>query len=132
MVCIIKGRKYNTDTARKVDYVVFNSEVNEYHEAHLYCKRTGEYFLYEDFGRCGERITPLTQQEANMWAQENLEVDSYEAEFGEITEDDSSVAMTLNLPRAAYDKLKRLALKSGEPVSKYLSKIIKNIKEGAE
>lgn len=127
---IIRGRKYDTETARKVGCKTEQAQYGDVDYA-LYRKRTGEYFVHAEYDRlddgCPDYIKPLTNDEANEWAQENLDVDVYEREFGEVSEDDGNVATTLNLPRKSYDKLKKLALDSGTPVSKYLAKTINNL-----
>lgn len=98
---IINGRKYDTDTAKKLasDYYGAPNDFEHWHEA-LYLKRTGEYFLagkggglskyaehLPDGSRCGGAdIVPLTETGARQWAEEHLGVDEYEALFGEVEE----------------------------------------------
>ena len=124
---IIRGRKYDTETARKVGCKTEQAQYGDVDYV-LYRKRTGEYFVHAEYDPyddgCPDYIKPLTNDEANEWAQENLDVDVYEREFGEVSEDDGNVATTLNLPRKSYDKLKKLALDSSTPVSKYMTKLI--------
>lgn len=133
---IIRGRKYDTETARKIGchtrQELYDSDLLANVDYALYRKRTGEYFVHAEYDYpyddgCPDYIKPLTNDEANEWAQENLDVDVYEREFGEVSEDDGNVATTLNLPRKSYDKLKKLALDSSTPVSKYLAKTINNL-----
>lgn len=137
MLKIIKGRKYNTETAHKVgcstgQALYGDSALLANVDYALYRKRTGEYFLHAEYDHlyddeCPDYIKPLTNDEANEWAQEHLDAGTYEAEFGEVAEDDANVAMTLNLPRAQYDKLKQIALDAHMPVSKYVAKLIAKI-----
>ena len=128
MLKIIKGRNNNTETAHKVGCTTEKAAYGDVDNT-LYRKRTGEYFVAAvysytlDTGN-PDYIKPLTQDEANEWAQERLDADAYDAEFGAIAENEENVATTLNLPRSEYDKLKRLALNAGMPVSKYLAKVI--------
>lgn len=98
---IIDGRKYDTYTARLVGEWSFGrySDFNYIHEA-LYCKKTGEYFLYGEGGarskyaECvsnntwneGCELIPYSLEEAKAWAMEYLSGDEYEAEFGEVEE----------------------------------------------
>lgn len=131
MLKIIKGRKYNTETAHKVGCTTEKAAYGDVDKT-LYRKRTGEYFLaavhsytYEDGNP--DYIKPLNAGEANEWAQEHLDAATYEAEFGAVLENEESVATTLNLPRSEYDKLKRLALNAGMPVSKYIAKVISKL-----
>lgn len=142
MMKIIRGKKYDTDTARLVGTWEDNPEVlpNEvgYYAKSLYVKRTGEYFIHVNTGtviaegHSGDRLDPVPAGAAKNWAKNHLAADEYEAEFGSLDDDEGSVTTSISLPKEAYGKLKRLALKSGEPVSKYLGKVIKNIKEETE
>ena len=99
---IINGKKYDTETAKELGsaYSSYGKRDFSYWEETLYIKRTGEYFLYgwggpasrysEPVGHngreSGERITPFTEQEAKEWAEKYLDVDEYEAIFGEVEE----------------------------------------------
>lgn len=130
---IIRGRKYDTETARKVgckteQALYGDSGLLANVDYALYRKRTGEYFVHAEYDRlddgCPDYIKPLTNDEANEWAQENLDVDVYEREFGETVDDDETISASINLPRKTYDKLRRLAVEAGEPMSKYTTKLI--------
>lgn len=125
---IIRGRKYDTETARKVGCKTEQAQYGDVDYA-LYRKRTGEYFVHAEFSYMlddgnPDYIKPLSADEANEWAQEHLNADVYEAEFGEIVDDDETISASINLPRKTYDKLLRLAVEAGEPMSKYMTKLI--------
>lgn len=125
---IIRGRKYDTETARKVGCKTEQAQYGDVDYA-LYRKRTGEYFVHAEFSYMlddgnHDYIKPLSADEANEWAQEHLNADVYEAEFGEIVDDDETISASINLPRKTYDKLRRLAVEAGEPMSKYMTKLI--------
>lgn len=125
---IIRGRKYDTETARKVGCKTEQAQYGDVDYA-LYRKRTGEYFVHAEFSYIlddgnPDYIKPLSADEANEWAQEHLNADVYEAEFGEIVDDDETISASINLPRKTYDKLRRLAVEAGEPMSKYMTKLI--------
>lgn len=94
---IINGKKYDTETATKMGEWWNGYSRNDFSfcKEELYCKRTGEFFLYGDGGalskwsescgntRCGgEGIEPLTVGEAREWAERHLDVDEYEFIFG--------------------------------------------------
>lgn len=124
----IRGRKYDTETARKVGCKTEQAQYGEVDYA-LYRKRTGEYFVHAEFSYMlddgnPDYIKPLSEDEANEWAQEHLNADVYESEFGEIVDDDETISASINLPRKTYDKLRRLAVEAGEPMSKYTTKLI--------
>lgn len=100
---IISGKRYDTETARKIG--TWSSEGSRrdfgYYEETLYQKRTGEYFLHGEGGpaspyskkagqsewRGGEDIQIMTTEEARQWAEAHLDPDVYEAEFGAENED---------------------------------------------
>jgi DNA-binding XRE family transcriptional regulator len=104
---IIDGKKYDTETATLVGSYSPNANRRDFRWVceELYRKRTGEYFLYGEGGPMskysrqveqngwaeGEKIIPLSQDEAMEWAEKNLEVDEYEAEFGEVEEDEKTL-----------------------------------------
>ena len=99
---IINGRKYDTETAKEVASTCGGEGPRDFSffEETLYCKKTGEFFLAGHGGAaskyaksCGQRqwcggeaIIPLTEQEAKTWCERALDVDEYEAIFGEVEE----------------------------------------------
>ena len=99
---IINGKMYNTETASRVGdwYSPLSMRDFGYYEEMLYKKKTGEFFLYgsgnagskysESCGinarSGGERITPLTVDEAKAWAENHLDADEYIEIFGEVEE----------------------------------------------
>lgn len=98
---IINGKKYNTETAECLgsDSHLYRGDLDFWNKE-LYRKKTGEFFIYgeggprSEYGRevgqnswsGGEDITPLTEDEAKKWAERHLDVDEYEAIFGEVEE----------------------------------------------
>lgn len=99
---IINGKKYDTDTAKLIGSYSNGRTGNDlsYVYEELYRKKTGEYFLYGEGGPWSDyyvkidnsnysgscRITPMTNDEAEKWALEHLEVDEFEAAFYELEE----------------------------------------------
>lgn len=99
---IINGKKYDTDTATEVGYWSngFGYRDFSWMEETLYRKKTGEFFLHGEGGpmtgyaeQCGgngwcsgERIIPMTEEKAKEWAERRMDVDEYEALFGEVEE----------------------------------------------
>ena len=95
---IINNRMYNTETAEcladwdnNLSYRDFNNL-----DEHLYRKKTGEYFLYGqggpntwcatpvgDMWGSGEKIKPLSEEEAREWAEYRLTSEEYIEIFGE-------------------------------------------------
>lgn len=96
---IINGKKYDTDTAKAIGFDTNCASDFHYWYESLYIKKTGEYFLYgkggpmsrycEYIGDCqtsGEKIIPMTVEEAKEWAEKHLTADEYEEIFGEVEE----------------------------------------------
>ena len=99
---IINGKRYDTDTAKKIGGYQYRypSDFSWFRET-LYKKTTGEFFLHGEGGaktlyrenidnnawRGGEKLIPLTVKSAMEWAEKNLSVDEYEEIFGEVSED---------------------------------------------
>lgn len=99
---IINGKKYDTETAKKVGcaYSSVSRRDFSFWEEELYKKKTGEFFLYGSGGPASryskavdmntwsgdERIIPLTEDKAKKWCEKNLDVEEYEEVFGEVKE----------------------------------------------
>ncbi|RVU97073.1 hypothetical protein EII22_09060 [Coriobacteriales bacterium OH1046] len=127
---IIDGRLFDTETAHMVCEPTSPVGMHDrgdfhYYEESLYRKRTGEYFLHgwggplspyaEPYGRgsqSGERIVPLSPEQAREWAEGHMEVEEYEAEWGLPGEGDSRV-MTVTVSEAAYRAIKDRAAGDG-------------------
>ena len=103
---IIAGRRYDTDSAKKLANWDNGLPINDfsYTEETLYQKRTGEYFLYGESGAAGRycrstadgwtgggaAIVPLTDEEAREWCERHLTAEEIEALWGEPEEDDTA------------------------------------------
>ena len=138
---VIKGKLYDTETARRIDTVSGGAEFRtdfHYWEETLYCKKTGEYFLHCAGGEAsqyaekvgsltgwGERIKPLSYDEAQQWAEKYLDGDQVIAEFGEPVEDVSKVQLHVNLRKGNVEKIKLRAQKMGVSVSELVDRMIK-------
>lgn len=134
---IINGKQYNTDTAKDIGSWD-NHQYGDFGfvEETLYQKRTGEFFLYGAGGPAskyaesaggnnwagGSQIIPLTWDEAREWAEKHLDVDNYEAVFGEVLEDDGRVALSLSLSAATVEIARREASKQGISLSLYIER----------
>lgn len=137
---IINGRKYDTDTATEVHSWEENAPNDFSHiEETLYRKRTGEYFLLgyggpmtryaerERYGSgymFGSTIIPMTYDEASEWAEARMSADEYEAEFGEVPEDDSTEVVFARVPSKLAAKLERAAREGGKSKSEALTEIL--------
>lgn len=138
---IIDNRRYDTDTAKEIGCDGYSSRSDfGFWEETLYQKRTGEFFLHGIGGPAskyattvgqnewtgGEKIIPLSFENARDWAEKHLEADEYEAVFGPVEEDDSRRLISLSLSTTAVETLKRLAAESGKSQSELVTEMILN------
>lgn len=137
---IINGKAYDTDTATRLGTWWSSSDVRDFShvEETLYRKRTGEHFLHgyggpmSKYARAegqnswsgGDRIMPMSYDEARAWAEEHLDADEYEAAFGEVTEDESEYDLHVKLPMSVADKLRRIASQQGATLRDVLVELI--------
>lgn len=126
---IINGRRYDTDSARMVTYD--RSDVGRrdfrWWEETLYRKQTGEFFLHGEGGPAskyahavgmnewteGERLMPMSFDEAKAWCEEHMTADEYETLFGRIEEKDDKRTVAFSLTEATIEKIARLAAENG-------------------
>lgn len=130
---IIDGKKYSTKTAQKMgerDNGYAASDFNYMAET-LYRKKTGEFFLHSEDGGLngdsiggGERITPLSEKEAKEWAEARLEVDEYEAIFGEVSEDYSDKTVNFTITVRSHEILRRIQNKTGKTMGGIVDRLI--------
>lgn len=109
---IIKGKRYNTDTAEMI--------VKREGES-LYRKQTGEFFLCLS----GKEIKPLTQEKAEKWAKENCSGEFYEHIFVK-NEEDEKTRITVYLSSTNADKAKRLAVERKITLSEMVERLVEN------
>lgn len=139
---IIKGKRYDTKTAKKMGYYqhLYPRDFGYICEE-LYRKTTGEFFLYGEGGAAskyrerttdgmwcgGEKIMPMTLKEAQAWAEEHLDGDEYEKIFGLVEEEiGEKQTVSMSLDKGIIEKLKRLSVEKGISVSEYVSNLVKN------
>ena len=121
---IINGRRYDTETAKKLGY--WDNKLYEdlnFCSETLYQKSNGEYFLHCEGGANtryarsidsnswapGEAIRPLTPQAAAEWGEAHLAVDEYESVFGVPEDDSDKKTVSIRLTSKADAILYRLA-----------------------
>lgn len=136
---IINGKRYDTDTAKLIGSDGYSNPSDfDYWSEDLYQKKTGEFFLYGEGGArtkyaqaidsnswCGgERIMPLSFQDAREWVEDHLDADTYEEVFGPVAEDDSRKTVGFSLPVSVADTLKRMAAESGRTQSDIVAELI--------
>ena len=137
---IIKGRLYNTDTAKEIG-CYRNGSIYDAHgfRETLYQKRTGEFFIHGEgggfsgYGRhcpdgwtSGEKIRLLSYEDARKWVEKYLSVDKYEAIFGVPSEDGEDVQLHVSIPERLMAALKNAAGANGESVTAYVTRILED------
>ena len=136
---IISNKLYNTDSAKLVAEYQSTFAVNDFHyyEEELYLKKTGEFFLYghgnglspyakryiDGMGQ-GEKIIPLTDQQARKWAEENMDPDDY-MELFEVDED-SSARFHFKLPAGLKAEFEKACEAEGTSMGRKLNEMIEN------
>ena len=126
---VIKGKLYDTDTAKRIGCYSASCGRSDYHyyEEELYQNRTGEYFLYgagyaaskyrklcgQNEWCDGEQIMPMAYADAKEWAEEHMDADDYIAAFGSPDEDAEQTHLHVRISAKAGDKLKKAAAASG-------------------
>lgn len=92
---VIKGKRYNTDTARKIGgFKEFDPLSPDYIKEDLFVKKSGEYFLFCEGGSKsryaqrsgsswvnGSKIVPLSYTDAMSWSMDNLDEFTFRDEF---------------------------------------------------
>lgn len=98
---IINGKMYDTKKAEEVASSESSYSYNDgrYYKETLYKTKRGNYFMFGEggglspyaehtgWGSCyGEKLIPLTKEEAREWAEDNMYPNSYIEEFGDVEE----------------------------------------------
>lgn len=140
MKSIINGRVYCTDTAMRIASCSNGGDWRDFshYEETLYRKRTGEYFLYGAGGAAsryaqradlngwsnGSRIIPLTAAAAREWAEQNMNTNEYDAEFGTVPEDNSRTVVSWSLRADLVELIRRMASEQGVSQSALIDSIL--------
>ena len=138
---IINNKVYDTATARKVGTWCSAELPNDiqYVEETLYRKKNGEYFLHGfggpasvysrpaalDGSISGEKIMPLSYEQARQWSENKLSAEVYESVFGAIQEDGSRVDAHVSISASVWDAAKREASRRGVNVSDLVESLLK-------
>lgn len=138
---IIKNKCYDTATAKERGSWSNGLGYRDFAwcEETLYQKKTGEYFLHGAGGpmsrysrsvggntwESGEKIIPMTLEEAREWAEEHLDGDEYEAIFGPVSEGGDPVTTGITLTSDAMEILRRYAHANRKSYGEILSDLIR-------
>lgn len=122
---IIRGKVYDTDTAKRVGGACGGDGFSSWSED-LYQKRTGEFFLCGEGGPAtkyaeyvdgnnawsnGSKIIPLNVDAAREWVEKHLDAEDYEALFGAPDEDDTErTAISALLPAGLVRRARQRAV----------------------
>lgn len=136
---IINGKVYDTTTAELLgSWSNMSDRSFERIDETLYRKRTGEFFLHGVGGpmsryavqigqnnwRGGEKISPLSWDDARSWVESHLNSEDYERIFGPVSEDGSRVAVNLSISASSLELARRAAAQSGISLSAYIMSLI--------
>lgn len=136
---IINGRRYDTDSARFIAEDSYSNRTDfNYWSETLYRKNTGEYFLYGEGGPAtkyaksvgqsqwsgGERIMPMTLDEAKAWAEKHLDATEYEEIFGTVEEDQTKRTVTFSLTEATIEKISQTAVRNSCSKSEVIERVM--------
>lgn len=142
---IINGKRYDTETAEFCGSHEYGYPGDfNYVSEELYQKRTGEFFLYGEGGANskyreeismnswsgGERIIPLTEDEAKEWAEEYLDAEEYEKLFTVAEEEDSGKKIqSFSISGDVISKLTRLSRAHGLSRSQIIEDLVRAAEE---
>lgn len=136
MYKVIKGARYNTESAKKIaswraPYAVSDAR---YYEEVMYRTKAGNYFihgkgngasLYHEHNASGntygEKIVPLTFEQAQKWAENHLDGDEYEVIFGDAY---SGADATLTVSASAMRKLQQIQSQSGKTIKAIIDDMV--------
>ncbi|MDO4432008.1 MAG: hypothetical protein Q4B80_01700 [Aerococcaceae bacterium] len=137
---IIQNKVYDTTTAKEIGTYKADYPVNAFafYTETLYKKRTGEYFIhgkggglskyagtYNDMRGPGEKIMPLTFDEARKWAEEKLKVVECEKEFGS-SDEDGMTNIHLQIPTVLADKVEKEKSETGKPIRMIITEALES------
>ena len=140
---VIKGRTYNTETSKCVGEWSNGLYINDfsYCSEDLYKNTKGTYFLLGEGGPLSKYavtygndtsgskgVVPMTVEEAQEWAEEHLDAEDYEAEFG-VQEEASSDLTTrervnLTLDTGIMARLRAHSAETGVPMARIVDRAI--------
>jgi hypothetical protein len=139
---IINGSRYDTSTAREIGYTIHGTrrDINFVCET-LFRTKAGKFFLYGEGGpntkyaeqtgtnswSSGEKIMPMTYEEAREWAEKHLDGDQVEAAFGVVEEAEGRELISFTLPPSTVAKLRRESEQTGKAMSAIVAELIEKL-----
>ena len=141
---IIKGAKYDTDTAKllaekepSADKRLFTWYKESLYRGKKYGDKPCKYFIFgqgnakskyakmigQNTWDYGETITPITEEAARLWAEEALGADAYEKIFKQ--EEDVDAPFYTTIQPDLKQRLEAAKVETGETNAEILARIIK-------
>ena len=140
---VIKGRTYNTETSKQIgswDNGIYGGDFKSCQED-LYKNTKGAYFLAGQGGPLSKyavtygsetsgskELVPMTTGEAQEWAEERLDAEEYEDEFGVQEESSSDLTtrerVTLTMDIGIVARLRKHSADTGIPMARTADKAI--------
>ena len=143
MAVRINGKRFDKDTAKYIgEYNNGKSmESEDYIIERLYCKITGDYFLYciggentiykenSSHSDSKKHYIPLSYEEAEFWAKAKLSDEEFDKyfNFNDISDDDK-VQVSIYIKRRNFKKLKEISQKKKLHYGEYFDEILENEK----
>ena len=139
---VLNGSVYNTDSAKELGCDSYSNPSDFSHWVEtLYRTKAGKYFLHgeggptsryavAESGNCwsgGEKILPITEDEARAWSEEHLSGDEFERIFGEISEDIETTQINALISVELKAKLDAEKVKTGETTAELISRLIDSL-----
>jgi len=147
---VINGKTYNTATSKKLGSWNNGHSMTDFGhcEEGLFKNTMGAYFLHAEGGPMsrnadrsganftwGDKLVPMSRDEADAWAQEYLETEEYEKEFGiheEATPSDSDLKERANfsLDQDFMTSFRKLSEENGIKMSTMVFKAVTSMYMG--
>lgn len=140
METIIANKRYDTDQAKSLGNWQrgYSSDKGHISET-LYVTASGDYFLYGQGGPrsryaqrvapntwgYGERILPMTVEEAHAWAENHLTEAAHDTAFRPEGDSGNLTSITLKLRTSTVEKLQQLADERGIEPSELADTLLK-------
>ena len=129
---IINNKVYDTETAALVGHWSNGMSGGDYIGVDMHRKKTGEYFAAEQHGEYVsdifylEKVVPMDYGEARDWAEEHLDAEEYEREFG--TPEEGDAVITCRISAAAKAEIDRRRAESGMTIAQVIEDAIERTK----
>lgn len=135
---IINGKRYSTDSAKELARVDSGHSHTDFYfwEETLYRTKTGNFFLYGcgrgnsrygewhgNSGGDGEKIIPMSPEEAQKWAENNIDGDEAERIFGRLEE--GTVKITADISVSAKETIDQIRKETGKSIGEIIEGFIR-------